>query len=213
MARTKLERVNLADPGVAAFRISGKLGFHENKKIQNLLEECRKRDFKRVVFDFSELSSLGGGVAKILREFAGDFGSSGGSVAFVVTSDVVLQFLRDDDIELEIRGTMEEALGDCRPSAADPAGDSPAAESEPERDAGPKEPPSNASADTDVILMAYDGDGGQEPDGEIPTAPGEPTEAAAEAPVDGETRAEAEPLAAAVEPQAPETADSSADEV
>jgi len=132
MARTKLERVNLADPGVAAFRISGKLGFHENKKIQNLIEECRKRDFKRVVFDFSELSSLGGGVAKILREFAGDFQSKGNSVVFVVTRDVVLQFLQDDKVRLEIRKTMEEALGGALP-AGDEAGEGPSAGSGKER--------------------------------------------------------------------------------
>ena len=183
MARTKLERVDLADPGVAAFRISGKLGFHENKKIQNLIEECRKRDFKRVVFDFTELSSLGGGVAKILREFARDFESKGGSVAFVVTSDVVLQFLQDDSAQLDIRETMEGALGDSRPVKAKAGKGSSdkkeekqasakkgAPRNEPEenkeRGAHAEEkddeaPAPNPEGDPGVILMSYDGDGDQ----------------------------------------------------
>ena len=180
MARTKLERVDLADPGVAAFRISGKLGFHENKKIQNLIKECQKRDFKRVVFDFSELSSLGGGVAKILREFAGDFASKGGSVAFVVKSDVVLQFLQDNGTELEIRDTMEEALGGARPVKAnttkissdkkeekqeDEKVDTPQPEAEEEKDSGAREVKAKdktqvpkQEGDPGVILMSYDGE-------------------------------------------------------
>lgn len=191
MARTRLERVDLADPGVAAFRISGKLGFHENKKIQNLIEECLKRDFKRVVFDFSELSSLGGGVAKILREFAGDFEAKGGSVAFVVTRDVVMQFLLDDKVQLEICETMEEALGGSTPTAKKakkaPTGgksEAPAKEQTPVGEESPKEErppgeegdgssglpsdekegedkPPRKAEDSGVILMAYDGNGEQ----------------------------------------------------
>lgn len=175
MARTKLERVDLADPGVAAFRISGKLGFHENKKIQNLIEECLKRDFKRVVFDFSELSSLGGGVAKILREFVGDFESKGGSIAFVVTSDVVLQFLRDDKVQLEIRETMEEALSGSRPVKAKADNGSSDKKKGKQEDAPPNEPEEKKDrgayveekedsaptpkpeGDPGVILMSYDG--------------------------------------------------------
>jgi len=199
MARTKLERVDLADPGVAAFRISGKLGFHENKKIQNLIEECLKRDFKRVVFDFSELSSLGGGVAKILREFVGDFESKGGSVAFVVTSDVVLQFLQDESVQLEIRDTMEEALGGSRPvkaeagmgssdkkeeKRADAGEGAPQAVKEEKEDhsaqaeeKGDEAPAPKPEGDSGVILMSYDGDGEQSGSGETPSAIEEPAAA------------------------------------
>jgi len=197
MARTKLERVDLADPGVVAFRISGKLGFHENKKIQNLIEECLKRDFKRVVFDFSELSSLGGGVAKILREFAGDFESKGGSVAFVVTSDVVLQFLHDDKEQLEIRETMEEALGGSRPAKAkvdkgssDEKEEKQANAKEDVPRAGPEEkkdlgthaeekedtaPAPKHKGDPGVILMSYDGGEEKNDSGEAPSVTEEPT--------------------------------------
>jgi HD-GYP domain-containing protein (c-di-GMP phosphodiesterase class II)/anti-anti-sigma regulatory factor len=110
MARTKLERVEVGTPGVAAFRVAGKLGFHENKKIQSLVDECLKRDFKRVVFDFSELSSLGGGVAKILREFVRTFNDKGSKAVFVITKDVVLQFLQDEKTEIEHFDSFEDAV-------------------------------------------------------------------------------------------------------
>jgi HD-GYP domain-containing protein (c-di-GMP phosphodiesterase class II)/anti-anti-sigma regulatory factor len=202
MARTRLERVDLADPGVAAFRISGKLGFHENKKIQNLIEECLKRDFERVVFDFSELSSLGGGVARILREFAGEFEAKGGSVAFVVTSDVVLQFLQDDAMQLEIRETMEEAISGSRPVKTKAKKASSDKKKEDRAEEGAKEEisrsgeeekkdhtakshegdnkaPVREKDDSGVILMSYDGGGEQGgsdedvPATEEPATPGE----------------------------------------
>ena len=67
MTRTRFERLEFGGADSAGFQISGKLGFHENEKIEQLTQECLKREFKQVVFDFSELTSLGGGVARILR--------------------------------------------------------------------------------------------------------------------------------------------------
>lgn len=87
MVKTKFERIEVGSPGVAAFRIEGKLGFHENAKIQRLVEECLKRDMRTVIFDFSELSSLGGGVAKILREFVDAIATKG--EAFVSSSPTI----------------------------------------------------------------------------------------------------------------------------
>ena len=173
MARTKLERVEVGvPPGVAAFRVSGKLGFHENKKIQNLVDECLKRDFKRVVFDFSELSSLGGGVAKILREFVNVFKEKGGMVGFVITKDVILRFLQDDNTEIECYKSYEDALSgkggtiaESEPAKAEEADDSAADELEVETfDSGDVpaekvETKKEAEADqSGVILMSYDGE-------------------------------------------------------
>jgi len=95
MIKTKFDRIDVGIPGVAAFRIEGKLGFHENSKIQRLVEECVKREFRAVIVDFSELASLGGGVAKIFRDFSETIASRGGRVNFVVTNDIIAQFLQD----------------------------------------------------------------------------------------------------------------------
>jgi HD-GYP domain-containing protein (c-di-GMP phosphodiesterase class II)/anti-anti-sigma regulatory factor len=150
--KTKFDRIDVGVPGVAVFRIAGKLGFHENDMVHRLAEECLKRRLRTVVFDFSELSSLGGGVAKILREFVGAAGREGGSVRFVVTKEIVAQFLRNEDASLAVYRTLEEALaaeGSSAPQSepAPPAGSaaSTAAPAQGRRAASPN-----------VILMAYD---------------------------------------------------------
>jgi HD-GYP domain-containing protein (c-di-GMP phosphodiesterase class II)/anti-anti-sigma regulatory factor len=165
MARTRFERIEAGGPETAAFRIAGKLGFHENAKVEQLVAECGKRDFMRVVFDFSELESLGGGVARILRKFVQDFSAGGGQVIFVVTSDVVLDFLKDETTPIVTCATMEEALAmpvastapaetaveeEPSPSGGDPTGD----EDEP---AGAGDPEAvEAAPDAGVIQMSYD---------------------------------------------------------
>lgn len=110
MGKTKFDRLDAGGADVAVFRISGTLGFHENAKIERLAGECLKRDFRRVIFDFTNLSSLGGGVAKILREFVSRFGELGGDVGFVVTSDVVLDFLQGGESAFSTYSSLEEAL-------------------------------------------------------------------------------------------------------
>ena len=113
MAGTKFERLEIGGPNVAVFRISGKLGFHENHKIKKLARECDKRNFKKVVFDFSELTSLGGGVAKILREFVKAYKGKGNEVIFVVTNDIVLQFLHDDGSAIAVVPSLSDVIGDA----------------------------------------------------------------------------------------------------
>ncbi|HUV36290.1 MAG TPA: HD domain-containing phosphohydrolase [Patescibacteria group bacterium] len=132
MGRTKFDRVDAGAADVAVFRISGTLGFHENGMVERLAGECLKRDFNKVLFDFTNLSSLGGGVAKILREFVSRFAERGGEVGFVVTNDIILDFLQDGNRSFSTYGSLDEAL---RAGAT----------------AGRREPQQN------VILMSYDG--------------------------------------------------------
>ncbi|MFO7914596.1 MAG: HD domain-containing phosphohydrolase [Candidatus Krumholzibacteriales bacterium] len=110
MGKAQFERIKIDQPDTALFRISGRLGFHENGKVQQLVEECLKRKFKKVIFDFLNLSSLGGGVAKIFRDFVIECKREGGLVLFVVNNEVVLDFLVSDDFEINILSSVEEAL-------------------------------------------------------------------------------------------------------
>jgi len=112
MGKTKFERLESSNPGTAIFKVTGKLGFHENVKIKKLVEECRKREFALVVFDFSEISSLGGGVAKILRDFAKEYEAEGRRVHFVILKDVVLEFLQDEEYSVKVFKTLEEATSE-----------------------------------------------------------------------------------------------------
>ncbi len=147
MTRTRFEKLEIGGADSGGFRISGKLGFHENEKIKQLTQECLKRELKQVVFDFSELTSLGGGVAKILRGFVKDLRKMGGEVTFAVTSSVILDFLQDGETNIRICSTLDEAVS---------GGAAPAAKKE-EKAAQPGAAPESDSAVQDgVILMAYD---------------------------------------------------------
>ena len=140
MVKTKFERVEVGSPNIAAFRIEGKLGFHENTMVQRLVEECLKRDMRAVIFDFSELSSLGGGVAKIFRDFVDTLASKGGRVSFVVTNDIITQFLQDGERTVSIHRSILEAVSALR---------APAATTEPAVG-------TSTAADSNVIFMPYE---------------------------------------------------------
>lgn len=164
MVKTKIERVEVGIPDVAAFRIEGKLGFHENAMVQHLVDECVKRNFGTVVFDFSELASLGGGVAKILRDFSAARREKGGAVGFVVTRDTITQFLQDGTSTVSVHRTLREALAAKGAPAAGHASSGPAAPAEDTMLAGAVPTPpavsaangSAATGDANVIFMAYD---------------------------------------------------------
>ncbi|MCX5754013.1 MAG: STAS domain-containing protein, partial [Candidatus Krumholzibacteria bacterium] len=167
MVKTKFERIEVGSPGVAAFRIEGKLGFHENAKIQRLVEECLKRDMRTVIFDFSELASLGGGVAKILRDFVDAIAAKGGVVRFVVTNDIITQFLQDGERSVFIYRSLVEALSSSGASAAGPPSAAPATAAAPDAAEAVISPAASSAAaapsatapagvNSNVIIMSYD---------------------------------------------------------
>jgi hypothetical protein len=71
MAKTVVEKVASPDLDVTIFKISGTLGFHENQVLVKFFHECSSRNINKLVLDFCDLGSLGGGCAKIIREAAG----------------------------------------------------------------------------------------------------------------------------------------------
>jgi hypothetical protein len=70
MAKTLVEKVDSPDLNVTIFKISGTLGFHENKVLTKFFGECSSRKIVKLIIDFSDLGSLGGGCAAIIREAA-----------------------------------------------------------------------------------------------------------------------------------------------
>jgi hypothetical protein len=70
MAKTVVQKVESPDPDVTIFKMSGTLGFHENKVLVKFFDECSSRGIHNLVIDFSDLGSLGGGCAKIIRDAA-----------------------------------------------------------------------------------------------------------------------------------------------
>ncbi len=181
MKKTQFERIETQISDTAAFRISGKLGFHENSKVEHLLDECLKREYKKIIFDFSELSSLGGGVARIFRKFINTVNELGGKVKFVITNDVILDFLRDDDVQIDVYDTFDSAMSAApghsymedqggageeevdQPPQSDEDDDSvPGSTVEPGMEM--ESSGENASGSSTVIMMPYDGDTQAEPE-------------------------------------------------
>jgi HD-GYP domain-containing protein (c-di-GMP phosphodiesterase class II) len=70
MAKTLVERVASPASDVSVFKISGVLGYHENAVLQKFFSECGRKNIHRLILEFSELGSLGGGCARIIREAA-----------------------------------------------------------------------------------------------------------------------------------------------
>jgi hypothetical protein len=92
--KTRIEKLSSPDSGVTVFKITGTLGFHEKTVLERIFAECNRRGLARVLFEVSELESLGGGCARIIREEA-----SRGRVAIglVGASRTVLKFLKKED--------------------------------------------------------------------------------------------------------------------
>jgi HD-GYP domain-containing protein (c-di-GMP phosphodiesterase class II) len=92
--KTRIEKLSSPDSGVTVFKITGTLGFHEKAVLERIFAECNRRGLARLLFEVSELESLGGGCARIIREEA-----SRGRIAIglVGASRTVLKFLKKED--------------------------------------------------------------------------------------------------------------------
>jgi HD-GYP domain-containing protein (c-di-GMP phosphodiesterase class II) len=92
--KTTIEKLSSSSPDVTIFKITGTLGFHEKKVLERLFNECTRRGLARVLFELSELDSLGGGCARIIREEAmrGRL-----AIGLVGATKTVLKFLQKDD--------------------------------------------------------------------------------------------------------------------
>lgn len=149
MGKAQFERIKVDQPDTALFRISGRLGFHENGKVKQLVEECLKRKFKKVIFDFLGLSSLGGGVAKIFRNFVIQCSREGCLVLFVVDNEVVLDFLVSEDCEINILSSVEEAM---YKRISDPRPEEGADSSTPEKQ---ESKPESSVAENGAIMLGH----------------------------------------------------------
>ncbi|HEX6791552.1 MAG TPA: HD domain-containing phosphohydrolase [Candidatus Krumholzibacteria bacterium] len=92
--KTRIEKLSSPHSGVTVFKITGTLGFHEKAVLERIFAECNRRGLARVLFEVSELESLGGGCARIIRDEA-----SRGRIAIglVGASRTVLKFLKKED--------------------------------------------------------------------------------------------------------------------
>ncbi|MDH3216582.1 MAG: hypothetical protein OEN01_09855, partial [Candidatus Krumholzibacteria bacterium] len=61
MAKTLVEKVASPKPDITIFKITGVLGYHENEVLEKFFTECDKKNITKLIVDFSDLGSLGGG--------------------------------------------------------------------------------------------------------------------------------------------------------
>jgi hypothetical protein len=92
--KTTIEKLSSSAPDVTVFKITGTLGFHEKTVLERLFKECNRRGLARILFEVSELESLGGGCASIIRDEAKQ-----GRIAIglVGARRTVLKFLKNED--------------------------------------------------------------------------------------------------------------------
>jgi len=126
MAKTAVEKVTSPNTDVSIFKISGVLGYHENAVLTKFFDECVKKGMTRLIMDFSELGSLGGGCAKIIRNAA----TAGKIVICIVgASNTVRNFLeKAGETSIIYQSDQSSALtkiAAARPKPAKTAGDEP----------------------------------------------------------------------------------------
>jgi HD-GYP domain-containing protein (c-di-GMP phosphodiesterase class II) len=107
--KTTIEKLSSSSPDVTVFKITGTLGFHEKDVLERLFNECTRRGLARVLFEVSELESLGGGCARIIRDE-----SARGRIAIglVGATKTVLKFLKNEDAP---RVVIAEKIDDAIP--------------------------------------------------------------------------------------------------
>ena len=106
--KTRIEKLSSPDSGVTVFKITGTLGFHEKAVLERIFAECNRRGLARVLFEVSELESLGGGCARIIRDEA-----SRGRIAIglVGAARTVLKFLKKEDApRIVVADTLADAI-------------------------------------------------------------------------------------------------------
>ena len=135
MAKTVVKKIDSPHPDVTIFKINGVLGYHENSVLEKFFGECSKRGIKKLIMDFSELSSLGGGCAKVIRGAANE----GQVVVCIVgASAMVHSFLEksgktkiiyENDLDKALASVSSAAASETGPAATveDPEPDKPEA--------------------------------------------------------------------------------------
>lgn len=180
MPKTVIEKSPSPSPDVTVFSVSGTLGYHEKDTLEKLFEECRKRSITKIVLDVSNLTSLGGGCAKIIESVA-----SSGTIALGMTGAkaTVLKFLKDAD-QLLVADSLESAVAGLSTGGVQPASDQP----EPAWSAAAPSPPNRFAPDNTpripddrVIILGLDPVAGQDQTPVLPASPGDDREGSTEA--------------------------------
>ena len=135
MAKTIVKKIDSPHPDVSIFKINGVLGYHENSVLEKFFGECSKRGIKKLIMDFSELSSLGGGCAKVICGAANEgqvvvciIGASAMAHSFLEKSGKT-KIIYENDLDKALASVSSAAASETGPAATveDPEPDKPEA--------------------------------------------------------------------------------------
>ncbi|MDX2473860.1 MAG: HD domain-containing phosphohydrolase [Candidatus Krumholzibacteria bacterium] len=90
---TRFESIELNSPDLFGVRLNGAVGRSDKQNLLELVEKCLANGKVKLVLDLSELSSIGGGGAKILANFQKDLQAQGGEAVVAGAGETVRQFL------------------------------------------------------------------------------------------------------------------------
>ena len=129
--RAVFESIKTEDPDLFAIRISGHLTPRERGVVEEFFGKCRETGKQKVLFDFSDLESLGGGVAQVFGEFAVELAGRGSPPWFVGARPIVRKFLAARFVEGEpcFADTLEEACANMGGKGKKAAAKKPASKS------------------------------------------------------------------------------------
>ena len=150
--RANFELIQAPDPEIFAIKISGHLTPRQKGVVEQLLTKCRETGKNKVLFDFTDLESLGGGVAHMLGDFAAELGKEGNPPYFVGARGIVVKFLnaRFSEGEPSLASTIEEAMLAMGGGAAAAAAKKPAAKkAAPKKKAAAKKKATTKNSDPD----------------------------------------------------------------
>lgn len=120
--RAVFESIKTDDADLFAIRISGHLTPRERGVVEEFFGKCRETGKQKVLFDFSDLVTLGGGVAQVFGDFAVELAGKGHPPWFVGARGIVRKFLaaRFSEGEPCFADTIEEARANMGGAKAKP---------------------------------------------------------------------------------------------
>ncbi len=90
---TRFLPIELQNTNLFGVRLSGTIGRSDKTNLLEMAERCLSNGKVHIVLDLSELSSIGGGGARLLAEFQAELLKHNGEAVFVGASTIVRKFL------------------------------------------------------------------------------------------------------------------------
>ncbi len=108
---TRFLPIELENSDLFGVRFSGAVGRSDKANLLDLVDKCLANGKVHLVLDMSDLSSIGGGGARILADFQQQLVSSGGEAVIAGASETVRHFLapKFDDLPLRFFHTVADA--------------------------------------------------------------------------------------------------------